>query len=333
MWSERGISRIVSVAGVIRSGRRPSVSGAASIVLLILIGGLAARVDRSCLAEQNCVRVASNAENPFDEHSEGHQSGWEGRWQFGFCTPDDPRYLGLLRNGWGNRKAEFSLFELVNEGSRLRKMHRTHLENDLFPPRTWLVGGGRFLVTIGEVPGGLETDNALVLYDFWAERRRAMKLTEFLPERVIGALPPDKVFPGKAWTKTAAGLDRNSMLFFPNTPESVREHGLPFLLVDLRDQTVALRPTSKLQDEPSTVEKFPWRVIEWDWSVCGGKYPEPEEMFPYPPMIKGVVDLDAAPKPFRAYIRSTRVLYFRWDPKSGDYILTDAEDWVPREGG
>ena len=250
------------------------------------------------------------------------------RGQFSFCTSADPRTVGVVRMGSKDRPSEVSVFEIVRSGERLRRLGSLALEGRPRPLKLFLLGGGRYVVSLGEFEGGWTTDNCVVVYDCRRNERNAMSLEEFLPERITTALRPSPVFRGKDWTRGSSGFDVTNQLFIPNMRAEVGE-GYPFVVVDLRDRSASVRSDGDAW--PSTFERFssPEEVV-WDWSMGKEAYPEIDAQFALPCLLRAVVDSGVASAELQRFFGERDQVYYRLDSQSGDYEACSPEDWVPR---
>lgn len=132
-----------------------------------------------CIPLACAVRAPSNDTRPVQ-----YPEAWQ---QFRVELKPDWRTVEVFRLGAGmHRPAEYSLFELVDNGRVLRPLFRVTLRNSYCPWTSMLVGNGRFLVTTDDrwVDGQIEqcgvgrTDNCLVVYDLVGDRVQSWALRD-----------------------------------------------------------------------------------------------------------------------------------------------------------
>lgn len=211
-----------------------------------------------------------------------------------FCVEGwhDPRVMTIKRSGAGPaRPAEYYVFELVDEGRRLRGLHKQTLRNEYEPWVEESLGRGRFLVTLGEIPGGGLTESCLVIYDFVRKVSVAWRQEDFLPADIREKWKHDltaMVIRGMGWQGGTDWFDTERLLYYPNSPDDCREYGYPFLVVDLRSLSV------KLATAPDhfSDEVVPARRSEATWRWSMGNAGEPEWSLPslLPTYVLAVVE-------------------------------------------
>ena len=141
----------------------------------------------------------------------------------------------------------------------------------------------------------------------------------------FSALGTSVDFPGKEWYEGWPLLDRRSMKVFINSSEESRARRLPLVVVDLLDQTVRVVPYSR----EAVVHAEPLEVYGsggsgrsgWEWRMTtGGGHADERwlESGLLPDMLKcNAPDMDG-------YVR---VVYYRLDAHSGDYVECTAAEW------
>ena len=110
--------------------------------------------------------LVGGTQDPNSQHKE-RPKFYSPTWpQFSVEVCLNPRVVSIMRSGAGARRhAEYTVFELVDEGQRLRRRARTVLRNE-HVPWLWYVVNARFLVTEDDRGQGFGTnDNCLVIYD------------------------------------------------------------------------------------------------------------------------------------------------------------------------
>lgn len=266
--------------------------------------------------------------------------------QFSVDGWHDPRVVTINRAGAGPaRRAEYYVFELVDEGHRLRRLHQHTLKNEYAPwiPRS--LGGGRFLVTLGELPDGGLTENCLVIYDFVRNASVAWRLEDFLAEDIRNKLR-HLVMEGMGWFGGREGFDTERLCYYPNSPDDCRECGYPFLVVDLRSLSVQVAPIPDQLGPGAETDFFGQTGWRWSMGDAGG---EPGWSVPslLPTYLLAVVD----PKQTRMDLLAGLCLVegeqspvinnsgetvhgwqtcFKLDAATGDYVRCPISEWVER---
>jgi len=243
--------------------------------------------------------------------------------QFSLDTYTNPRQVSILRLGAGSvRPAEYWVFEWVDEGQRLRALHKAVLLTE-YVPWSWCgVADGRYLVTFDdrfERPGSTAT--CLVMYDFVRNTSVAKRLEEFAPEEWFELLRREQ-----RWSVGPAYIDPLLHVVYPSALREAHAGTRPFFVVDLPSLTVRA-----VTDFP---EHLPDRVYcvtrdghAWEWEVSMGSDSEPDWGSEYvlPTFLKGkrVRPLEDD-RPFGG---PAQVVYFEYDEASGDYLRCAPDKW------
>lgn len=164
---------------------------------------------------------------------------------------ENGRFVAVLACGNGRgRKAHLTVFDVLGEERKLRKLHQQELLNDCTPVHWYLCGAGRFFITIDDWAEPMPY--ALVVYDLVRKEHTAYRMDEILTEDEIKKLP-NRSF--HEWFDTQKRHFNPEKLEMYITPESdyidtlspshtkpIAE-GIPFLVVDLQTRKVQVAPT------------------------------------------------------------------------------------------
>ena len=240
--------------------------------------------------------------------------------QFDVEGSPDPRVVAILRRGAGpHRHAEYSVFELVDEGMRLRYRAQTVLRNEYVP---WVscVVNARFLVTEDDRGQGFgTTDNCLVVYDLVRGMSASWRLEDMVPDQVAESV--------QYWS-AVADVDPVRQIYYPSPPSSCRREGYPFLTVDLPSLSVEYSPVPPEHLPAEVVDDIRTRVaMHWTWSMGHSEVKEPDwdTGFALPGYLKGIVRKPEMMGPLGV---TEETVYFKYDDASGDYLRCDAEAWA-----
>lgn len=251
--------------------------------------------------------------------------------QFAFRSSDNPRYIYMSRSGIGkNRPHEITVFEIIERGKRIRKLHSVAIrENCLIPFGIKVMGQGRFLVTIDEAHGSGVTDNCVVIYDLVRGKVNNFRLEDFLSRDARAMLQRHAFIPGFNWHGNG-GIDKENLIIYPSRPDECRRDKLPFVKIDVSSATVEVLEVP--ESLPSNVLSQPPHVegLYWDWSI--GHEPEPpwESKFAYPKMIKGKF-AKVTPEIFKNYLDTEVDSYYNYDAVTGDYVRGTEHGWTERK--
>jgi hypothetical protein len=243
---------------------------------------------------------------------------------------DDPCVLILQRIGASKeRTAEYTVFELVDKGHRLRKLSATTARNSVRAMTDKVLGRGRFLVTFDELEGFGITDNCLVIYDFVRKSTVAMKLEDFVPADVRAKLRKQVEFFGVEWWRNPV-IDYQNLTIYTASPAQCKEFGLPFIVIDVRSQKAEVRPVPAAL--PPTTDDSMQHLIGpiWDWSMGGKADPDIHTKFAYPTYLKIMFRPQDVTTEFRDGLEFAESACYELDPASGDYARCAPEKWVPR---
>lgn len=251
--------------------------------------------------------------------------------QFGFVAVNDDPYIMLMERHGGlkERPAEFTVFEIVEKGRRLRKLSATVGRNPNIPLGVNSMGRGRFLVTFDEWEGKGITDNCLVIYDFARKTTVAMRLEDFVPADVRAKLMGAVYMSGFTWQGNPV-VDYQNLIIYASSPADCKDLGVPFVVIDVRSQTAEVRPAPAAL--PPTAGKLEERLQPpfWDWSMGGQPEPGILTKFAYPTYLKMSFRKEAMSKEFRDSIEFEESACYELDPASGDYIRCALEKWIRR---
>ena len=251
--------------------------------------------------------------------------------QFGLQTAtDDPCVLILERLGASKeRTAEYTVFELVDKGHRLRKLSATTARNAVRAMTDMVLGRGRFLVTFDELEGFGITDNCLVMYDFVRKSTVALKLEDFVPADVRAKLRKQVEFFGVEWWRNPV-IDYQNLTIYTASPAQCKEFGLPFIVIDVRSQTAGVRPVPAAL--PLTTDDSIQHLIGpiWDWSMGGKADPDIQTKFAYPTYLKIWFRPQDVTREFKESLEFDESACYELDSASGDYLRCAPEKWVPR---
>jgi len=247
--------------------------------------------------------------------------------QFFFGRASDPRIVPLVRVGNGaEQMSELTMFELVEEGRRLRLLSRVELKN-AGVAISYVFLTTRYVLTMDERSGIGTTANCLVIYDLQRGESVALSLEEFLSKESIALLGSDGLdaYPGRVWRVFGRGLfDAKKLLYYPSTLRECRDHEVPCIEVDLRSM-VAGHLEVVPEKLPGAVDpKHDWS-IEWQWRQRDERTAGhvKSEKFAYPDHITGIVDLRRADRQLIKFLGSRKQMSFRRDAKTGDYLLDE----------
>ena len=251
--------------------------------------------------------------------------------QFGLqAATDDPCVLILRRIGASKeRTAEYTVFELVDKGHRLRKLSATTALNSVRAMRDEVLGRGRFLVTFDELEGFGITDNCLVMYDFVRKSAVALRLEDFVPADVRAKLRKQVVFFGVEWWRNPV-IDYQNLTIYTASPTQCKEFGLPFIVIDVRSQKAEVRPVPAAL--PPTTDDSIQHLIGpiWDWSMGGKADPDILAKFAYPAYLRVTFRPQDVSKEFQEGLEFEGAACYELDTGSGDYVRCEMEKWLPR---
>ncbi len=153
---------------------------------------------------------------------------------------------------------DITVFELVDDGTRLRRLHTTTLLSGSEPLTVDVSPCGRFIVTMDEWSGAGNTDKALVIYDAFRKESTSLRLEQFLDKSIIERLPPHGFIKGVKWREwgryftTFDHFSITEMKFYPSSvakvesymtePKSDSSMQIPFVEVDLIERTAKVVP-------------------------------------------------------------------------------------------
>ena len=251
--------------------------------------------------------------------------------QFVFHYPTtNHRQIELLRAGNGDqRPSESTVFEIIESGRKLKKIHNISLANIHRPHQQIYMPGGRFLVTCGDIDDASTNDNCLVVYDLILKQRTKFRLEEFLSVAAKEKLRPLGYTRGKEWNgRTTGAFDRENQLYYPTLPEECRNLGLPFLVVDLCSRLVRETDVPKQLPLTSSQIEIQGTFLSWEWAMKEKNEPQWTEKFKYPDLIKCTVESQRGPDGFASWGWTKREMYYELVPESGDYISCDRKNWL-----
>jgi hypothetical protein len=155
---------------------------------------------------------------------------------------------------------DITVFELVEDGTRLRRLHTTTLLPGSEPLAVNVSPCGRFIVTMDEWSGAGNTDRALVIYDAFRKESTSLRLEQFLDKSMIERLPPHGFVKGvkwRDWGRYFTTFDHFSIMemkFYPSSiakvesyltePKSDSSKQIPFVEVDLIERTAKVVPAT-----------------------------------------------------------------------------------------
>ena len=157
-----------------------------------------------------------------------------------------------------NEVLDITVFELVDDGTRLRRLHTTLLLPGSEPLAVDVSPCGRFIVTMDEWSGAGNTAKALVIYDAFRKESTSFRLEQFLDKSIIERLPPHGFIKGVKWREwgqyftTYDQFSITEMKFYPSSaakvesymtePKSDSSKQIPFVEVDLIERTAKVVP-------------------------------------------------------------------------------------------
>ncbi|MCE2753979.1 MAG: hypothetical protein ACK5ZC_16285 [Pirellulaceae bacterium] len=177
---------------------------------------------------------------------------------------------------------DITVFELVEDGTRLRRLHTTTLLPGSEPLAVNVSPCGRFIVTMDEWSGAGNTDRALVIYDAFRKESTSLRLEQFLDKSMIERLPPHGFVKGvkwRDWGRYFTTFDHFSIMemkFYPSSiakvesyltePKSDSSKQIPFVEVDLIERTAKVVPTKNsvpinLEREIAAHSKYHWTAV------------------------------------------------------------------------
>lgn len=248
-----------------------------------------------------------------------YAASWD---QFFVDTYANPRQVSILRLGAGEaRRAEYWVFEWVDEGQRLRPLYKSTLRNEWVPWSWRAEGDGRFLVTFDDrfEPQG-STENCVVIYDFVRGVTIAKRADDFLPAQWLRTAS-DRA----QWDGGPAYVDPLLHVIFTTTPARARDSVHPFVVLDLPSLSVGVAPAPDAIPARAYCETS--NAHAWEWTVSTGGAPEPSWLatFLLPARLRGkrVQPLDDS----LAFGPIADEVHFRLDPATGNYERCSAEGW------
>ena len=232
----------------------------------------------------------------------------------------DPRVVSIMRSGAGrHRRAEYTVFEVVEDGRRLRHRARTVIDNER-RPRGWIVVDGRFLLILDDRWKGFgRSHKCLVIHDLERGVSASWGVADMLPESVAESL--------QYWSSDDY-VDPVRRMYYPSSPASCLRHGYPFLTVDLPSLSVKYLPEPLDRLPTEVVDNIRSRVaMTWTWSMGRSKIEEPNWHIAsaLPALLKGLVRKPEIMGPLGV---TEEAVYFKYDAASGDYLRCDAQAWA-----
>ena len=183
---------------------------------------------------------------------------------------------------------DITVFELVDDGTSLRRLHATTLLPGSKPLAVHVSPCGRFIVTMDEWTGAGNTDKALVVYDSFRKESTSFRLEQFLSNPIIEKLPRHGFLKGVKWHdwgQRVTSFDQFSitgMKFYPTFSEKMEafnaksksdsSKAIPFIEIDLIKRAAKIVPAINtvpinLEREIASHSKYHWTAIN-DSSVA-----------------------------------------------------------------
>lgn len=249
-------------------------------------------------------------------------------YQFG-----DARRVCLARLGCGpDRPAEITILEMMPDGKEMRPLFQRALITEFIWWQAYSVSGGRFLVTLNDrfVSGSSrersigETPNTIVVYDLVRGTHAAFAAEQFLTPEVIRR---DDGLDGLFGTGHIldAGLD---VLHITDAREA-REHGVPYLVIDLPSMKVLTLPPPTIDEEKHLlnqgVDVRLSKPYSWETASRADRDPDWSSPLQFPQYLRGELSGPAATPAFLG--PEARILCFKWDARRNTYIRCSEEEW------
>lgn len=221
------------------------------------------------------------------------------------------------------RNSEMTIFEIVDEGKTIRKLHQLKMLNPYGALIEAFDDTGRFVITMDEYTGAGISDRTLVIYDLVRNKQKNFALRDILSETQIKSLDSAVVVKGLKWNADFH-VDSPQALFYPSSPTACKEFNLPFIEVDLLSMSV------RKADIP----------VQWEQKECS----------PGLDLSRGEISIlinpnEAEPNWNREYALPTEITIsvhndnedirnallvhsgrFRSDPRTQDYILVEDKE-------
>lgn len=248
----------------------------------------------------------------------------------------DARRVCVARLGAGpDRPAEVTVLEMMSEGIELRPLFRKTLVTEFIWWQMYSVSGGRFLVTLNDrfVSGSLReqpdgrTPNSIVVYDLVRGTHAAFSASQFLPVEIVQRKDGLDGLYGTGYTLEV----RQDFLHITSAREA-REHGVPYLVIDLPAlKVMTLTPPTPEGEKRLQSEGVDVRLSKpYSWDCSPGKGADSDWLTPLqlPLYLKGQIGVSggwsALPE------GGAKVLCFKWDAGGNTYRRCSEEEWIPR---
>jgi len=188
-------------------------------------------------------------------------------------TDDSPESCEVL---------DVTVFELVDDGTRLRRLNTTTLLSGSKPLEVHVSPCGRFIVTMDEWTGAGITDKALVVYDAVRKEATSFRLEQFLDDAIIERLPRHGFLAGvkwRDWGQRSTSFDQFSitdMRFYPSSAQKVESYiakpksdsskQIPFVEIDLIERAAKIVPAKNtvliiLERGIASHSKYHWSAV------------------------------------------------------------------------
>jgi hypothetical protein len=243
--------------------------------------------------------------------------------QFNVYGAQTSNCLVAVRYGDGlKRCAEYTVLELVDNQSRVRRLWGATLQNRYEPLITSLSPDKRFLVTRDDWEG-LGLPGCLAIYDMARGERKMWNLDDLVPKAEQVNLGQDGDGPpirGISWAMGGVYWSPESDVAYVGKPLAERVGNKPFFEVHVHDRVVRRfstpAPNLVMVKNPSPQE------VPIHWQCSHGKEPEPRWSVP----SKLPLLLRAVRNPRRPEGPLEQPIYFK-HVSSGEYVRCEASEW------
>jgi hypothetical protein len=167
------------------------------------------------------------------------------------------RFVGVVRRGDGaDRRPRVTVFEVMEDGERLRALHSVTLLNPVSPGSAELSSDGRFLITMDDFAYEGDGPHALVIYDLVRREHSAHAADQFLPKNFNKHVP---TLPGFRWRSWDGAFNASSTKYYPTIPEVAAREKYPNVVIDLPTRIPTIEKSDKNPADLAPLKKVKFK--------------------------------------------------------------------------
>lgn len=153
------------------------------------------------------------------------------------------RFVGVVRRGdEADQRPRVTVFEVMEDGERLRALHSVTLLNPVSPGSAELSSDGRFLITMDDFAYEGDGPHALVIYDLVRREHSAYAADQFLPKNFNKHVAH---LPGYCWRSWDGAFNASSTKYYPTIPEVAAREKYPNVVIDLPTRIPSIEESGK----------------------------------------------------------------------------------------